>query len=52
MNEMFLKEFGYDEWTTTHGVLVCPHGNRIEDDLRTGHHDCGCVSPLHEQLGI
>jgi hypothetical protein len=50
MKEQILNECGYDEWTTMHGMLVCPHGNRIEDDLAS-HHDCGCTSPMQE-LGI
>jgi hypothetical protein len=47
--ELMLEELGYDQWTVTRtGVLVRPHGNRDEDDLASGHGDCGCVSPLAE----
>jgi hypothetical protein len=37
------------DWTTDYGgTLICPHGNRCEDDQRNGLGDCGCVSPLVE----
>ena len=49
MKEQMLSEMGYDDWTTDYaGVLICPHGNRCEDDQRSGLAECGCVSPLAE----
>lgn len=46
----FIRE-RFPEWTTdSAGVLICPHGNRCEDDLRE-HGDCGCESP-YVTLGL
>jgi hypothetical protein len=44
MKRQFLE--GTDWTTDGMGTLVCPHGNRCEDDQRDGLADCGCVSPL------
>lgn len=47
LKERMLDELGKDEWEVTRtGMLRCPHDNLIEDDLRSGHGDCGCSSPL------
>lgn len=46
MKEMFLKESGLDKdgWTVDYaGVLICPHGHRVEDD---GECPEGCKSPM------
>jgi len=50
MKEAVLNEFGYDNWQTdVGGTLICPHGNRCEDDQRNGLGDCGCISPLVQE---
>jgi hypothetical protein len=47
MKEALLRDLGYDAWQTDFGgTLICPHGNRCEDDQRAGLAECGCVSPL------
>lgn len=47
LKENVLEEMGKDEWTVTRtGMFRCPHGNLIEDDLRSGHGDCGCSTPI------
>ena len=44
MKENFLEG---TEWTTDiGGTLICPHGNRCEDDQREGLGECGCISPM------
>jgi len=46
MKREFLDMMGYTEkgWTTDGlGVLICPHGYRVEDD--GGCHE-GCSSPM------
>jgi hypothetical protein len=45
LKEQFLE--GTDWTTDIGGTLICPHGNRCEDDLRE-HGDCGCASPMVE----
>jgi len=50
MKEQFLTEMGYNDWTTDGlGTFICPHGNRCEDDQRSGLGDCGCVSPMVQE---
>lgn len=52
MKEAFLEKFGYKEegWTVDYaGRFICPHGNAVEPDLRTGHGDCGCSSPMAQE---
>jgi hypothetical protein len=45
LKEQFLE--GTDWTTDIGGTLICPHGNRCEDDLEK-HGDCGCTSPIVE----
>lgn len=50
MKIQFLDRYGYDDWRVSpDGVLLCPHGEEIQDDLRTSHYECGCVSPLTKE---
>lgn len=48
-----LEEQLPDGWSTDgfgmSSILICPHGNRIEQD---GEGPCGCVSPLKEKALI
>jgi hypothetical protein len=48
MKQRFLEQHAPDWETDIGGTLICPHGNRCEDDQRNGLGDCGCVSPLVE----
>ena len=45
-----IEELLPDDWYTDgmgyESILICPHGNRIEQD---GQGPCGCVSPLRER---
>jgi hypothetical protein len=47
MKEDFLSMHGYDDWSTDGlGVLICPCGNRVEDD---GQCPNGHVSPMRQE---
>lgn len=47
--EEFLEEFGYNRWTVSNGVLVCPCGHKVEDD---GECPNGHESPLKQEMLI
>ena len=49
MKQKLLEQKGLAQegWTVERtGMFRCPHGNLIEDDLRNGHGNCGCSTPM------
>lgn len=43
LKRQVLDFLGADDWTIDNGMLICPHGYRVEDDGKCPE---GCVSPL------